>query len=178
MIILAPSNIWPEDMPTRIDEWFLKIKKDVVDRYQVSPRKIYLVGKEGGAHYAAYLGTKYPNEFSAVALLGGSWAGKFEKIIEPQSRPRRQLPFFVALKDPDPDLLTETQQKASQFEKKGYPVYLVQLGKDEEFDSDPFKQKLLDWFDEKSAKWHERVEESKKSWKEKTSMAVEEFFHA
>lgn len=177
LIVLAPTNIWPEELPhQKMDDWLMRIKEDVGHRYQIAPNRVYLVGKEGGAHYAAYLGVRYPNEFSAVALLGGSWVGKFEKLIRPENRIRKQRPFFIALKGDDEDLIKKTESIAYQFEKKGYPIYFIKLAENEEFSSDDFKKKLLEWLDKESQAWLKAIEESKRSVREKILIAIEEFF--
>ncbi|MCM8775695.1 MAG: hypothetical protein NC930_05035 [Candidatus Omnitrophica bacterium] len=177
IIVMAPSNLWPEDLPYKMDEWILRIKKDLADRYRISPQKIYLVGKDSGAHYASYLGVNYPDEFTAVATLGGSWIGKFEKLMRLQKTPRKQLPFFVALRKDQGHLLEATKQRAYQFEKKGYPVYFTQLGEDEDFSTRKFKLDLLAWLEENSGVWHEVVEKSKKTFKQKLFIALEELIH-
>ena len=177
LIVVAPTNLRPEDLPTKMDEWLLSIKKDVMQRYRITSRKIYLVGLEGGAHYAAYLGVKYPEEFSAVALLGGSWIGKFEKLMRLQSKPRKQRPFYVAMTQEDPALFEKTRQRAFQFEKKGYPVSMEPLEKKEDLSSDEFKKKLVTWFEEKSESWQRVVEDSKKKFKEKAIITFEDLFH-
>ena len=178
LIVLAPTNIWPRELPAQnMDDWLIKIKKDIGERYQVAQNKVFLIGKEGGAHYAAYLGVRYPDEFSAVALIGGSWAGRFENIIRLEKNPRKQLPFFEVLKDDDPELIRDTEAKALEFEKNGYPIYFIKLGKDEDFSSDEFKKKVLEWLDDKSQDWSRIAESRKKTLKEKMSVAIEEFFH-
>ncbi len=176
LMVLSPTNLRPEEEPYAMDRWLLRLKKDITDRYHISPERIYLVGKGGGAHYASYLGTRYPREFSAVALLGGSWAGKFEKLIHPQSQPRRQVPFFVSLKEGN-SLLEKTKQWIYRFEKKGYPVYFEQLESSEDFTSADFQKRLLKWLDEKGQHWQDRIRESQKSTKEKIRRGLEEYFN-
>lgn len=178
LIVVAPTNIWPRELPAQnMDDWILKIKNDIGERYQVAQNKIFLIGKEGGTPYAAYLGIRYPEEFSAVALIGGSWVGRYENIIRLETSPRKQRPFFVALKDEDPALVQKTETKALEFEKNGYPIYLIKLTQDEKFDSDEFKKKVLDWLEDKSQDWLRVTESRQKTLKEKMSVAKEEFFH-
>lgn len=176
VIVVSPTNLRPEDVPYAMDKWLLQIKDDITKRYRVAPLKTYLVGKDGGAHYAAYLGTSYPNEFSAVAALGGSWIGKYAKLIRLQGKPRRQVPFFVALRDDQGDLIEATKSRAFEFEKKGYPIYFVKLEGDETFEAESFKKEIMKWLEEKSLKWREIVEESNKKPKERMLITLEEFF--
>ncbi len=178
LIVLAPTNIWPRELPAQdMDDWIIKIKKEIGERYQIAQNKIFLIGKEGGAHYAAYLGVRYPEEFSAVALIGGSWAGRFENLIRLEKSPRKQRPFFVALKDDDPELIRMTEKKAFEFEKSGYPIYFIKLEKDEEFTDEEFKKRVLQWLDDKSQDWLRIAEDRKKTLRERISVATEEFFH-
>jgi len=174
--ILVPTNIWPRDTPETVDQWILDIKKDVAERYQIAQRHTFLVGSGDGAHYGAYLGVRYPDQFAAVALLGGSWVGKFETLIRPQTNPRKQVPFFVALKE-NSELIEPTKKFALQLEAKGYPVYLKEVKDEKDFWSDPFKKELVEWLKEKSQDWSQHAELSKRSLKEKMNIAIEDFFH-
>lgn len=177
MLVLVPSVLAHEnDAPTNFDKWFLGVKEEVQKRYQISGQKVYLVGKKDGAHYAAYLATNYPEQFTAVALLGGSWVGPYEKAIHPSARMSRQRPFFVALEDKDPAFIQKTEQKARQFEKKGYPVYLEKTYTDESLASDDFKKSLLNWLDEKGQNWRRLEEKQSASWRGKVAAWFEQLF--
>ncbi|MBN1687787.1 MAG: hypothetical protein JW893_01660 [Candidatus Omnitrophica bacterium] len=168
LIILVPTTQSREsDVPYRLDRWLLDLKEDVMKRYQVNPARIYLVGNGDNAHYAAYLGVQFPEEFSAVGLLGGSWVGPFGKIMNLNTRPSRQIPFYVSLRADDIQLVEQTEKMAYEFQEKGYPVYLEKLDEKEDLDSSKTKTRMLAWLDEKSQQWISVVEESKKTFKEK-----------
>lgn len=167
-IILSVTNLWPDDMPTRMDEWLLRIKKDVADRYRVDKNHTYVVGMESGGHYAAYLSMTYPSEFSAVALLGEAWSGKFEQLIHPSSSTSQQIPIYVVFaKSALTDTVEKAKQQAMELEQKGYIVSLGQLEGTESFSDMEFKLKMLSWLEEKSDDWDLKAAESQKSWKEK-----------
>ena len=176
-IILMAPGLKPRenDVPYQADNWILGVKNEVAGRYRIAKDKTYLVGKEGGAHYAAYLGAKYPEEFSAVALLDGSWVGPFEELIRMQSRPRRQNPYYLAFEKAKPDLLEKTKARALRFEKKGYPVYMEKLGPGEDFSAVDFKKRLVGWLEEKGRDWNRVIRNSEKSVKEKVLMGLEDF---
>jgi hypothetical protein len=176
MLVLAPTNIWPEELPFTVDEWLLRIKKDVMSRFRVGEQKVFLIGKEGGAHYASYLGTNYPDEFSAVALLGDAWGGRYEKILRPQSQARRQNPFFVAFKEGQAEAIAAAESRAKDFLARGYPVYMEKLGPGEEFSQDEFKKRLLGWLEENAESWERVMAEKKKGWRERARIWAEEFF--
>ncbi len=155
-ILLVPSfKRRDSDVPYAADKWMLGLVKSVSERYKVHAKKIYLVGKEEGAHYAAYLGANHPEAFSAVALLNGSWVGPFEKLIQAEQDPSKQIPFFVALKEgpKNQGLIQKTVQKAYEFEKKGYPVYLEKFSSKEEFSTLDFKKRVFEWLESKAQSW-------------------------
>jgi hypothetical protein len=177
LIVLVPTvSLREENVPYRTDEWLLKLKSDITHQYQIFPDRIYLVGNGSAAHYAAYLGVQYPEEFSAVALMNGSWVGPFEKLMQLKSRPRKQVPFYVSLKESDPGLLEKTEKMALRFQEKGYPVYLEKLKAEEDIASEDGRKRMLKWLEEKSQSWRKVVEDSKKSLREKAAMGVEGFF--
>ena len=176
MIILAPFNLRPEDLPTPMDKWILGIKKDVLERYRIDKDRVYLIGKDDGAHYAAYLGTKYPADFAAVALVGGSWVGRFEELIRPQARSSAQRPFIIFLKEDQKELYDKTMTKAYQFEKKGYPVQVNKIVGEDALASIEFKKQLFDLMESKSQEWQGVVSENNKTFKERLRLAVKDFF--
>lgn len=47
----------------------------------------------------------------------------------------------------------------------------------EQTQSDLFKRKVVEWMENNSDTWEKRVRESQKSWKEKSVLWVENFFH-
>ncbi len=176
MILLAPTNFWPNDLPYDMDKWLFQIKKDLTEKYRIAAGRIYLVGMNAGAHYAGYLGVSYPEEFSAVAMLGGSWAGRYEKIMFLQETPRKQIPFLVVLKPDGEELISETESKAYQFEKKGYPVFFVKLKPGEDFAQDEFKKRVLTWLEEKGTDWKAAAAAGGGGWRQKLSTWRENFF--
>lgn len=143
-LILVPGLSFREGtVPDLADKWILKIKEEVGERYRVDRSQILLTGIGSGAHYAAYLGVNYPHEFSAAALVRGSWAGPFEKLIRPKSSSRRQISFYLAL-DPDSKEYPRMEQWALRLEKNGYRIKLDPLKLNEEFSG--LQQRIAQWF--------------------------------
>jgi predicted peptidase len=174
-IVLVPTFEQRDtDVPYNVDAWLIDLKQSILKRYQIAPQRIYLIGRNEGAHYAAYLAMKYPEQFSAVALLGGSWAGPFEKLMDIEKNPAKQIPFFVGLREADKPLLEKTIEKAYELEKNGYPVYLEKLQTDENFSSSEFKNKLLQWLEEKSLDWQKIIQGSRKTWQDKAGGWLQE----
>lgn len=175
-LILGVANVWPSDVPYRMDSWFLKIKNDVVERYNIDPNRVFMIGKDGGAHYAGYLGTKYPEEFSAIAMINGAWNGKFDKLIETKHSPAEQRPFFLVFSQDQKAAYESAKQQAYRFDQAGYPIVLSQLQDGEDLSSLEFKGTLLDAMTEKSKTWRAVIDESHKTFKAKFKKGVKEFF--
>lgn len=181
-IVLSPTLKRLEDVPYDYDKWFFQVKAFISTMYPINKEKIFLVGMDSGAEYAGYLGINYSNEFSAAALLGGSWMGgethqsELYKLLYLQSRSDAQIPFYVALKQGQNTLLQQTELEASKLEKKGYLVQVSQLKEGETFDSQDFKKQLIKWLDVKSEQWEVVAAEDRKTFKEKFRKAVRDFF--
>lgn len=180
LILLVPSltlSRSDKDVPDRVDTWLIRLKKEVMNRYRISDERIFLVGQGGAAHYAAYLGLRYPQEFSGVALLGGAWNGPLEKLVNPSSRPRKQIPFFVSLEPgmPAPDF-EAVEAHALKLTEKGYPVYMERLEPGEEFGLQDFRKRMYGWLEDKADRWYDVIRGSEKSPKEKLALWAKGFF--
>ncbi|MDD5226627.1 MAG: hypothetical protein PHV97_05555 [Candidatus Omnitrophica bacterium] len=177
IFILAPYVLWPKqgDTPYRLDEWLLTVKKDVMERFPISKKRVYLVGKDLGGHYAAYMAIKYPKEFAAAALLGQAWDGPFSQLIDPKSGAANQVPFFVALKAGG-DVRDRNQVWFDKLQQKGYPLHLVDYKTDEEFNDLEFKKTVFDWMEAAGQSWEATVAQSHQGWKGKFKKGVKDFF--
>ena len=174
LIVAVPVMQMERDsVPFRTDEWLLKVKKDLTDRYHVG--KAYLIGKGEGAQYAAYLAVQYPEQFSGAGLLDGSWVGPFEKVMRLSSRPARQVPFFISLFGPDAELMKQTEDRAYRYTARGYLVYLEKFEKNEKVDSLDLKARMIDWLQKKAESWEQVMAQSGKTKKEKISKWLGEF---
>ena len=178
LIILVPElKLRLDDVPYQTDTWILQLKKDVTGRYHTAPDKTFLIGQGESAHYVAYLGLRYPEQFAGAALLGGSWVGSLDKLMTLNRRPKKQIPFFVAVPVAGPSQLYEkTEKKAYELTAKGYPVILEKLEEGKDALSADYLAHVTDWLEEKSASWSKVRQESEKKFKEKVSTGVEEFF--
>jgi pimeloyl-ACP methyl ester carboxylesterase len=177
IFILAPYVLWPKTgtTPYTLDQWLLTVKKDVMERYPISPKRVYLVGKDSGAHYAAYMGVKYPKEFAAVALLGQAWDGQFSQLVVPDAEATDQLPFFVALKA-GTDAKARNQVWLDKLQQKGYPLHLVDYQADEELTQLEFKKTVFEWLEATSQSWAATQAQGQKHWKAKLKKGVKDFF--
>lgn len=177
IFILAPYVLWPKSgaTPYSLDDWLLSVKKEVLQRFPINKKRVYLLGKGSGAQYAAYFAVKYPQEFAAAALLGEAWDGPFSKLVEPRSDAMDQLPFYVALKA-DGDAQARNQAWFDKLQQKGYPVHLVDYKTDEELDQLDFKKAVFEWLEATSQSWAVSQAESQKGWKGKFKKGVKDFF--
>ena len=174
-IVIVPAVRPREDtVPYPVDEWILGIKKDVTERYRIAKDRIFLVGHGHAASYAAYLGVKFPQEFSGVALLDGSWAGPFHQLVRLQSTPDRQIPFYVVFSPAKAGLLAKTKQETSKLVDKGYPIYFETIDSQSEFSSRDFQFQMFDWLEEKSRAWQNVQNETELPLKEKVYRWFEE----
>ena len=135
-----------------------------------------MIGKGEGAHYAAYLAIQHPEEFTGAGLVDGSWAGPFEKLMHPYGRPRKQIPFYVAIPTKDEKAVKAAEASAYKLVAKGYPVYLEKLEAGKDIASADVLAKVLDWLQEKSESWSKVRKDSEKRFKEKFSTGVDQFF--
>jgi len=173
-LVLTPPNLTPDkDVPESADDWILGLKKEVLERYKVDPQQILLVGLEEGGHYAAYLGTRYPQEFSAAALVHEGWAGPYEKMIKPTSNKRKQLSFFVVA-DPADEKFSDLERKALEFEQKGYQVTFENLKEKESLAT--IQERILQWFQAEAEAKSVLKERPRVGFKDKVSGFFEDFF--
>jgi hypothetical protein len=177
LFILAPYVLWPKagDTPYALDAWLLSVKKDVMERFPISKKRVYLIGKDSGANYAAYLAVKYPQEFAAVALLGEAWDGPFSQLVNLRSDAANQVPFYVALKT-DGNARSRNQAWFDKLQQKGYPLHLADYKNDEDLNNLEFKKSVFDWMETTGQSWETSVAQSQQTWKGKFKKGVKDFF--
>jgi pimeloyl-ACP methyl ester carboxylesterase len=173
LVLISEAKVRDEDVPYQFDTWFLNVQKTLAQRYGVT--RTFLLGEGLAAHYAAYLGLKYPDRLAGIATLGGSWVGPFAKLTKLSAKPRGQAPFFAALPQDDKKA-AEAQATAERMTAKGYDVRLLMLEKKDEEKTGHFREMMIDWLVKSAAAHETKLRTSKKSLKEKTSTAFEEFF--
>lgn len=176
VIVLALGYKRLEDLPNAFDRWFFEVKSMAQSVYPVNTRKIFLVGEKGGGAYASYLAVNYPEEFSAVAVLDGVLGGQFEPLMRIPSQPQSQMPVYVAYHQKEGEASAVLEQRALEFQKKGYVIEVKKFGKDVDFHKRDFKKEVLDWLFEKSESWNVMRKQDEKTFKEKFRRGVKEFF--
>ena len=144
-LLLLVGSVFPREgsVPDETDRWWIRIKQEVIERYHVATSQILLLGIEDADSYAAYLAIRYPEEFSAAALFRQASPGAYDKLLKVSSDPARQIPFYMAA-DPEAMSYPETEAWAAVLEKKGYPVVLESLKKDEDFFA--HRDRMIQWF--------------------------------
>ncbi len=177
IFILSPYVLWPKagDTPYTLDQWLLTVKKDVIERFPIDRKRVYLVGKGSGAHYAAYMAVKYPREFAAAALLGEAWDGQFSRLVDPRKDAADQIPFYVALKAGG-DAKARNQVWFDKLQQDGYPLHLVEYPSDETLTQLEFKKAAFEWMEATSESWRATQAKSQQGWKGKFKKGVKDFF--
>lgn len=178
LFILSPHGLWTDDsdVPYMLDQWIMKIKTDVMQRFPIDKKRVYLAGKDTGANYAAYLAMQYPDQFSGAALIGSAWESSFSPIMKARSNPDGQVPFFVALRADQPEIKAKNQIWFEDLQAKGYPIRLVEVKSAEEFSTVEFKNAMFDWLEKTGQDWSATVAQSQKSFKAKLKKSVKNFF--
>jgi hypothetical protein len=176
VVVMPVLKFQDKDAPLRTDAWLLRIKKDLSARYQIKKTHVYLQGLGNRAHYAAYLGLKYPKQFAAIAMVGGSWVGPFEKSVRTAKTPRKQTPFLAVFNE-GAEGLAPAQERAKELVEKGYLVEFMKLSSGETISTDSVKVKIVGWLRDRSLQWNTKIQTTKKSFKEKVSIGIENFFH-
>lgn len=176
-VVACPSIVVrDEDVPYKTDEWIVNLKNELMTRYGAD--RAYLAGIGASSNYAAYLGLKQPQEFDAVASVGGSWTGPFEKLTQLTDDAANQTPFYIALNESD-ERVAPTQEKVKEMTAKGYHVRLVMLNVKGEEATDGFRSGIIRWFDEQAAKTaalQSAGKGKKKTFKQKLAQVKEDFF--
>ncbi len=144
-VLLLVGSVFPREgtIPEETDRWWLRIKKEATERYHISPSQILLLGVGNAGPYAAYLGLKYPEEFSATALFRQASPGSLDKIAKASTNPRKHIPFYVAV-DPDSQNCSAAESWMAELEGKGYEVVADPLKTDEDFSA--HRERMMKWF--------------------------------
>lgn len=175
LIVLSPTY-QRTDAPEAFDQWFFEVKHLVAKAYPVNAERIFLIGTNSSAAYAGYLGIRYPEEFSAVSLVGAAWDEKFSKIASLKMVPAEQIPFYVALKKGQTDTINSATAKAYDLEEKGYPVAVQQYEDKQDFTKRDFHKELLDWMQKKAADWQVARSAHPETFKQKVKSGIKDFF--
>ena len=144
-ILLLVGSVLPREgtIPEETDRWWLRIKKEVTERYHIAGAQILLLGVESAGPYAAYLAMKYPEEFSAAALLRQASPGALDKVAKASTNLRKHIPFYVAV-DPASQNYPAAESWVAELEGKGYQVTVDPLKTDEDFSA--HRERMMKWF--------------------------------
>lgn len=174
--LLVPHNVWSKDTPFENDRWLLKIKNEVIPRFPIDPSRVYAIGRNSGGHYAAYLITAYPNEFSAAALLGEAWEGSFSKLLKPRKSVGQQMPVVAAFPADQPQKKQINEKWALEYQRLGYPVQIMDVPAGQNINSDEFKSQVIQWLDQKGQAWKLIRDQKNKSFKQRFKRGIADFF--
>ncbi len=170
-------DAWPkEGVPYDFDRWLLKIKNDLSTRFPIDSGKVYVWGVQLGGHYAAYLMTMYPEEFSGAALVEQAWEGLYTQLLKPHTDAGQQMPVVVAYATNQQDIKTKNEKWVLEYQQKGYPVQVMDPPAGQDINSADFKVSLLEWLDQKGQAFNLIREEKNKTFKQRFKKGVKEFF--
>jgi poly(3-hydroxybutyrate) depolymerase len=149
LVGLFVSYLEPREQPLGSDERLIRLIREIQLRYTIDRGRILLTGFGDAAHYAFYLGMRYPDRFSAVGLIGGGAIGRFEPFLKSPDRAAKKIPFFIAFGGQDGTLDRESFVQAhARFHVNGFPVEMEEF---ENVGHDPHPDlhaRILDWFSE------------------------------
>ena len=174
--VLAPHNTWPKDTPYEIDKWLLKVKSEIMSRFPIDSSKVFAIGRDYGAQYAAYLVTAYPEEFSGAALMGEAWEGPFTSLLKPRQNAVEQLPVVAAFTADQQNQKTKNEKWVLEYQRLGYPVQVMTPPEGQDFNSPEFKVAVLEWLDQKAKAWKLVREEKNKTLKQRLKKGIKDFF--
>ncbi|OQA39980.1 MAG: hypothetical protein BWY49_01185 [Candidatus Omnitrophica bacterium ADurb.Bin314] len=176
--VLSTEGLWTEDddVPTNLDVWLLQIKKDVLARFPVDQKRVFLVGRDSGAQYAAYLAMRYPAEFSGAALIGQAWSSSFAILMRPSPNPEKQVPFIAAFRADQAEVKAKNQEWLDKLQMKGYPLKVVDVPDAAGFNTSEFKKETYAWLETTSQRFGAVVEKGKKGFKSKLKKGIKDFF--
>lgn len=130
----------------KIIEWYRDLLKEVKARYSINRSHILLTSFGEGADFAFYIGTTFPEEFSAVSPVSGSLKGTWGRKIHFKKRDR--LPFYIFSGQKDSKVSPDkVRDSAETLKQKGYEVTYEEVsGMGHEY-PEAVTQKIADWFD-------------------------------
>lgn len=173
LIVLSPTlDIRSGDMPYHYDQWLIDLKNNLKKHYAIAENKIFLIGQDAAAEYAAYVGVNYPKEFSGVGLIHRAWKGPYSPIMNLTKDAERQIPFFVVVSPSDGAIIDEITSTAAELQEKGYPIDIEKIESDEQVKTREFKEKIYDSLVKKTEAWQEHIKSKPKTIKEKFWSAV------
>ena len=147
MVAALPQLVPEHEVPTAANEWLIKVKREMVERYRVNPANILLVGRGSSGHYVAYVGLNFPKEFSGIASIQKAWAGPFEKLMR-STRDRSEQADFYAAVDPKEGQYPAIERKALELQGKGYQIKVDTLNSGGDWLK--VRDSMIQWFLENS----------------------------
>ena len=121
--IACPKSISQGWSKYDVDNMF-KMVEDIKSNYNINPKKVFLVGVSNGAHFALYLGLKYPKVFKSIVIVAGSIGRARRNIGELDlSERKRRVPVLILIGAKDEKVRIENARKTKlELRKYRYPV--------------------------------------------------------
>ncbi len=146
-IALFVSYLEPRESPYDSDKRLFRLMDEFQKMYPVDQKRILLTAFGGAAHYAFYLGFRYPERFSAVALIGGGTEGRFERFFSYDNSQSKKLPFLVLYGTKDTAIEKEKfVAHHLEWSARGYQIDVQEMKGLDRTLRPEFKTKIMDWF--------------------------------
>jgi poly(3-hydroxybutyrate) depolymerase len=127
IVVVAPDALAPEAWRAPDDgpDFLHDVASNVIAKYPIDQRRIYVFGHSGGAVFALYMGLLESEYFAAVAVHAGALRGTQEPAIEHAAR---KIPFHIAVGTVDPNFpLAAVRATRDQLVKNGFTVELIEM---------------------------------------------------
>ena len=162
VIALFISYLRPQEAPHGSDRRLLRHLNKIKSMYSIDDRHVLLTAYGEAAHYAFYLGHRYPDMFSAVGMEAGGAVGRYNSFLEQDQKNAKNVSFLILIGNQDETInqkpfLTDHQKLVA----KGYNVTIESL---EGFGHKPqgeFHDRILEWFGGLAPKPVDQISESR-----------------
>lgn len=144
-VILAPSSKDPGGWSTAEAAIVKAQLGELLAAVRIDPQRVLLTGTSAGAHFSYYLASKYPESFSAVAPVAGTYS-RFKDVIQ-FSPAMRRLRFFLVNGGQDERVpVAEAEASLKVLKANGIPATLQVFPNDDHYSIHRPKE-ILDWFE-------------------------------
>ena len=95
VIALFVSYLNPREMPFSSDKRTTDLLHELKTMYHIDQSRVLLTAFGEAGHYAFYLASHYPEEFSAVATVAGGAEGRYASFLSTPKRDKNSVRYLV-----------------------------------------------------------------------------------
>ena len=145
---LFVSYLEPRESPFGSDTRLLKHIRQIQNIYRIDSHRVLLTAFGDAAHYAFYVGFRYPTYFSAVAMIAGGVEGRLNPFLKFGDERGKRLPFLVIYGNQDRTIAKDAFIAAhKRFQARGYHFEIEEFQDLSHKLHPEFCAKALTWFD-------------------------------